>query len=1080
MFALSSTLRSLHLRRRTQAPSAVVLCALAGTVLLGSGCSLSEPDGVAPSQPAKTTVKMDFFHKPLPEIPMPNDIATVVDGSSATGRRINASMIAPTGFESTTRELADTLDGWGIFQPITIPFTGPLDVESIRAGHRDPYYETANDVVYVINIDRRSPEFGQLQYVDIGNGNYPIVLERRDNYWDNDTRSDTMSILFDEIDEDVNHNGVLDPGEDTDADGVLDKPNYYPGAHPTSDDLAGRADAMMGFYERETNTLVVRLLKPLKERTVYAVVVTRRIHDADGNPVGSPFPTINHTAQTEALRPLPEVLPAGLTMQDVAFAFSFTTQSVASSWRAVREGLYGHGIQSHLGTDYPPVVDELLPMRDTSRFHTNRPYLLWGENWIEAAKPLATSFLGLDPLSAQYKGLADSLRYIDYFVIGRYQSPQLFPRREKDGQLQPIDGDGVLLPLNRQSWPQDLDRVKAPAYPETVYFTLAVPRKEVSVRGQGKPAPTVILSHGYGGNRFPIMQYAGYFARQGMATIAIDGPSHGIGLSKDQEDQARGLLGLLGYGALADSTLKDRAFDQDNDGIKDSGADFWTAYLFHTRDIVRQFALDYSQLVRIMRTWDGHQTWGFDLGNDGVTDIAGDFDGDGVVDVGGEGSIIMTGGSLGGIMSMIMGGAEPQITTVAPISGGAGYSDIGMRTVQGGAIEAFVLRMMGPLFTGTLDAASGAMKMQTVVPDLNSAARVALGSVAGVQPGDTLVAENLTNGARGCGLVQTNGQVRASLQCDRGDVVRLVFYKGSVQLPGETCNVAAGAQVRGVLDHLGVDVNYQGKTFPAGDLLTSIEDGLGRARNTPEVRRLQSFAQLILDPGDPVVFAPHLLDDPIEFPATGERTGAHALVLTSQGDMNVPASSGMTFGRAAGIIDFLHADPRYDRSENQMLIDTYTPEAVDNLKRFTDSTGKGVHLDVENFSQGMNDIWGPNYPRLDPPLHIGFNRTDKLGGKSAAVFTLTKDTGQHGFDFPGAMTDEFRDKCRQECTQSGGTDPCNCRNAMPYDVGAFLLNMASHYLATDGHDLNPDLCNSRGDCDYIPPAPPVRTLAELP
>ena len=92
----------------------------------------------------------------------------------------------------------------------------------------------------MIDIDRNSPDFGKIQYLDIGNGNYPFVLKRRDNYWSNDTRSDTMSILFEETDEDVNHNGVLDPGEDTDADGVLDRPNYLPGHNPTRDDLASR------------------------------------------------------------------------------------------------------------------------------------------------------------------------------------------------------------------------------------------------------------------------------------------------------------------------------------------------------------------------------------------------------------------------------------------------------------------------------------------------------------------------------------------------------------------------------------------------------------------------------------------------------------------------------------------------------------------------------------------------------------------------------------------------------------------------------------------------------------------------
>lgn len=1132
---------------------------------VGAGCMSSAPEGIAPAAPAATTVKFDFEHLPLPEIPLPNDVATVYDASSPTLRRINASMIAPTGFERGTRELTDKLDGWGTFQPISIPFTGPLDVESIRAGHRDPYYETDNDVVYVINIDRSSPEFGKLELLDIGNGNYPIVLKKRNNYWDNDTRADTMSILFDEVDEDMNGNGVLDPGEDTDADGILDKPNYFPGKHPAADDLAGRADAMMTFYERETNTLIVRVLKPLRERTVYAVVVTRRIHDAAGNPVGSPYPFINHTAQTEALRPLAGVLPHGLSLSDVAFAFSFTTQSVASHWRAVRDGLYGYGVQRHLATEYPPKLDALLPLRDAgSKFpNMTRPELLYGENWLEAVKPLASQFLGTNTSSEEYHQLADSLSYIDYFIVGRYESPQLFPRR---------DAQGHLLPLNDQSWPPDLDSVAAPARSETVYVTFAVPRKEVSVRGQGKPAPVVILSHGYGGQRFPIMQLAGYFARHGMATVAIDGPSHGIGLPPDQDNQARQILGLAGYGKLGTATLLDRAFDQDNDrfcvknskigaactadaqcaggtcqraGVcvesahdgafcaadadceggrcdlftKDSGADFWTSYLFHTRDVVRQFMLDYSQLIRIMRSWSDEEC----QKNPDAT--CGDFDGDGAIDVGGpapapgqpstdpSGRILMTGGSLGGIMSMAMGGAEPQITAIAPIAGGGGYADMGMRTEQGGAIEGFVLRLLGPLFTGVIDSTAGVINMQIEAPELNHDGHSPLGSVAGVQDGDTLVVENLVSGVRGCGLVQ-NGRVRASLQCDGGvrlpdngdqvrdcsdpkkppcgDRVRIVFYKGAVQLPEEGCFIAAGASVRGTLEKFGSDFVYQGETFHAGEPLRSTEDGLGRARNTPEVRRLQAFAQLVMDPGDPIVYAPHLQDDPIEF-ATGERTGAHALTINSQGDVNVPENAGVAYGRAAGIIDYLHRDSKYNQaqsahaprcvpecSEGQVLVDTYTVEAVDNLKRFTDSTGKGVHLDIENFSGG-NDIYGPTYPRLDPPSRIGFDRTDKLGGKSAAIFPLARDTGQHGFDFPGVGTDAYRAKCKVDCTQPGSTIPCSsCATATTYDIGSFMFNMLSHYLVTNGTELNPDLCNSRGDCDYLPPAPPARNTKQLP
>lgn len=1037
---------------------------------MGVGCQMSDSEGIGSAAPARTTVKMDFFHKPLPEIPLPNDVATVVDPTSATGRRINASMVAPTELERLTRRKIDELDGWGVFQPITIPFTGPLDIDSILAGHRDPLYETENDVVYLIDIDPRSPEFGRLQYLDVGNGNYPIVLERRDNYWDNDPRAGTISILFEEVDEDINGNGVLDPGEDTDADGVLDRPNYLPGVHPSPDDLAARADAMMSFYERETNTLILRPLVPLRERTTYAVVVTRRLRDQFGDPVGSPYPTIHHTAQTEALRPLAQVLPHGLTLKDVAFAFTFTTQSVQSHWRAVREGLYGYGPQRHLAHEFPARVEALLPLRDARLFPGSKAlHLMYGEQWVQAARPLFTTFLGVDPNSQEYRLLTESLQYVDYFVIGSYRSPQLFPR---------TDAAGNFLPLNEQAWPPDLDRIPAPARPETIYFTVAVPRKEVSARGEGRPAPVAILSHGYTGNRFPIMQFAGYFAKHGLATIAIDGPSHGIGLTPEQEQLAKALLANMGLGPAVDATLSDRAFDQDGDGIKDSGADFWTAYLFHTRDIVRQFMLDYSQLVRILRTWDGRRYWDFDLGEDGVPDIAGDFDGDGKVDVGGDAPIVMTGASLGGIMSMLMGGAEPEISTVAPIAGGGGYIDIGMRTVQGGALEAFVLRMMGPLFVGTIDATSGRMNLQTVVVDLNDVARRPLGAVEGVQVGDTMVVENLTNGARGCGLVLPPGRVRASLQSDRGDRVRIVFYAGPVLLPGRECQVAGGAAVRAVLDRFGQDFTYQAATFRAGEPLRSLEDGLGRPRNTPEVRRLGSIGQLVVDPADPAVFAPHLLLEPLEFPFLRQRTGSHALVISSQGDMNVPTSSAVTFGRAAGLISFLEPDPRYGRSPNQVLIDTYTAEAVDNLKRHTDAQGRGVHLDVENFSGG-NDIWGPSYPRLDPPLRLGFDRWDRLGGRSAAIFPLARDTGEHGFNLPGVMIDDFRAKCRAECPIPGSGDPCNCRTQTTYDIGSFLLNMLARYLVTDGAELSADLCQSRNDCPGYPPPPRQRGPQEL-
>ncbi len=1046
------------------------LLALAAMAMLLGACRSDSPDGIAAAPTAATTVKLDFFHKPLPEIPLPNDIATVYDSTSATLRRINASMIAPTAFERRTRELLDQLDGWGLLQPITIPFTGPLDVQSILDGHRDQDYATANDVIYLIDVDPASPERGKVHHLDVGNGNYPVVVEERSRYWDNDPRAGLISVMFDEVDEDTNGNGVLDTGEDTDADGVLDKPNYLPGANPDPDDPTARADALMTFYESETNTLIVKPLMPLRERTTYAVVVTRRLRDANGDPVGSPYSAIHHTAQTQALQDLDELLPHDLQLDDVAFAFSFTTQSVQSQWKAIRDGIYGHGVQGHLGRDYPPDVKELLQLRDPNFFrNATRFEIIYGEEWLTAARLLGPALLGQEPNSEEFRIVAEALSYIDYFVIGSYESPQLYRR---------YDDEGNWLPLNDQSWPPDLDRVPAEAEPETIYFTLAVPRKEVSVRGEGKPAPTVILGHGYTGNRFPAMLYGGYFAKHGLATISIDGPSHGIGLDPDDEALARTLLGARGLGPLVDATFKDRARDLNADGIKDSGADFWTSYLFHTRDIVRQFMLDYHQLVRIMRAWDGRRNFTFDLGEDGIADRAGDFDGDGAVDVGGDAPILMSGGSLGGIMSMLVGATEPEVTAIAPIAGGGGYSDMGTRTLQGGAIESFVLRAMGPLYVGTLDPATGSMPLSTIVVDLNDDARRAIGSVDGVRPGDTLVVENLTNGAHGCGIVDPQGRVRASLESDLGDRIRVVFYRGHQLVPATECAVRAGAVVVDTLETFGVEVKYQGRTYAVGSPLTALDDGLGLPRATPDFRRMQGLGQLVLDPADPSSYARHLLEEPLEYPGTGDKTACHTLVLTSQGDMNVPSGSGVTFGRAAGLIDYLEPDDRFGIPLNQVLLDTYTAEAVHNLNRFTDAKGNGVHIDLDVLSDG-DDIWGPQYPRLSPPLRIGVGERDKLGGYSAALFPLTRETGQHGFDPPGGMTDRARAACRAACGETG-SNACGCSTLKPYDVGQFLFNLAGRYLVTEGNELTVDQCHSRDDCGYKLPPPAARNTSQLP
>jgi hypothetical protein len=1025
---------------------------------------------------------MDFFHRPLPDIPLPNDIATRYDPTSATGLRINASMIAPTGFESHVRELLDQMDGWGVYMPISIPFTGPLDIQSILDGHRDVDYDTSNDVVYLIDVDPDSPDFGDLQHLDVGEGNYPVVLERPDLYWKNDPRGWTLSILFDEADEDLNGNGRLDPGEDTDADGVLDVPNYLPGMNPAREDLAARADALMSFYERETNTLIVRPLMPLRERTTYAVIISRRLLDEDGNPVGSPFAFVNHAAQTEALSPLLELadsgrLPTGLGIDDIAFAFTFTTQSLQSDWVAVREGLYGYGVQSHLAEEFPAEIGEILPLRDPAVFgDMTNARILYQEQWMQALRFVAMELFGIDEDSRQLQAIEQAQRYIDYHIIGSYESPQLFMRE---------DAEGNTLGYNDQSWPPDLSVRPAPARSETVYFWLTVPRREISPRGNNEPAPICILGHGYGSNRLEGIIFSGYFAEHGIATLSVDSVSHGLDLDEGDTESVAGLIDLFGLGPFLDAMLLHRARDLNNDGSIDSGADFWTAYLFHTRDVVRQSLLDYVQFVRILRTFDGETRWAFDLNGDGEDDLAGDFDGDGYIDIGPDAVVAAAGASLGGIMSALLGAVEPEIDVIVPIAGGGGLSDVGLRSINGGVPEGVILPIMGPLYAGTLDPDTGELYIEAIVSDVNRARRHGIASVSGVEIGDTMVLVNLDNDELGCGYIAENGTVRAGVASDRGDRHRLDFYAGNALVNGEVCIVAEGAQLRFRVDTIGdgfdegYEFSYQGEVTTAGTPLFALNEGLGIERATPGLRRFLSLGQMVLDGADPAVYARHYMLEPLVYPHMGESTSTHALIVTTNGDMNVPAGTGVSFGRAAGYIDFLNTDDRYGVPANQVLLDTFTVEAVHTFRRYVvANTGEGSHIDIENFSQ-TTDLWGENVPRLDPPLHLFFSTGPDggdLGGISGAIFPLPVPEGQHGFAFPGDMSDWVIRDCREACEAEEG---CGCDDLQPFDVGYFMFNMLGRYMATGGTELPIGLCNSSNDCDYKLPVPDERPLSEL-
>jgi hypothetical protein len=592
----------------------------------------------------------------------------------------------------------------------------------------------------------------------------------------------------------------------------------------------------------------------------------------------------------------------------------------------------------------------------------------------------------------------------------------------------------------------------------------------------------MILAPGYGSSWIEMLFIGTTMAKHGLATLCINPPSHGMEFSEVQEALARMLAKANGFENLFNALLKHRAVDQNNDSVTDNGADFLTAYMFHTRDMLRQGALDFMQLVRLLRSFDGKRRWKHDVNGDGTSELAGDFDGDGKVDIGGPATITMGGGSMGGMMTMITGSLEPQIAAISPFSGGAGLGDIGNRSLHEGVPQAVVLRMMGPIYTGTLDAGSGTLAVEVTVPDLNEEANLRIGELVGVKVGDLMVVENRRSGERGCGFINAAGEARAQVASDKGDPHRLLVYPGDA-LSGTGCALRPDAAPRVVLKTFGRQVVYQAKIITAGTPLRALTDGLGLRRASPALRRMVSFGALVVDAADPVSFVRHLQRRRVTYAGTGERTGGHVLMSMSVGDMDVPVSAGITAGRAAGVIEFVRPDPRYGKSVNQVLIDSHTAEAIHKLKRYTTTDGKVAHVDVDNLSQGT-DYWGPTLPRLATPLRIGSRRKDSLGGYSAAIFPYSDPEGMHMVRLPGKMTEDFRQRCRKQCStkpkDKQDTDPCGCDEQTFFDVGTYFFNVIGRYLARGGKELSLGPCHGTDSCADSAPVPVQRDLKTLP
>lgn len=964
---------------------------------------LSDPPtffGRAPSGRGPT-VRFDVFSQPFADIPLPNDFATRYDDTSPTKRRLNASVLAgKTTFERATREQLDALTGWGTLAPITVSFDAPIDPEVLITRHWRDNYDFGNDAVYVIDVTPGSPGHCEAIPLDVGQGNYPQVLAQPTIY-DADPRAGLQTLVFEEIEEDTNGNGVLDPGEDTDMDGVLDHPN-------TRDGKPG--SQLLEFYERETNTLILKPVMPMREATTYAVVLTNRLTSPSGAPVRSPFPGAAHASQTSALAPLPACLGRyGLARDDVAFAWTFTTQNISRDYLRVRDGLYGRGALAALATDYPATPSRVDDVRGAKPDAVNTKIVP-----MTTFIPLALKLLELTGASDAEKEIFNAtLANVDFVVAGAIRSPQMFPR---------TDTKGGMLPLYRQVWGDE------PARSEEVPFWMFVPKARKG------PAPAALFIHGHGGSKFDALPFAGILASYGVATIGIDAPSHGVGLTSVQLSVVRSYFSDAGVSGLGDSLFRGRAFDWNGDGNVDSGDDYWSAYVFHTRDMVRQTMVDAMQVLRTLRAFDGKATWAFDPAKRGAPGIAGDFDGDGAVDVGGPTAPLhVFGGSLGGITGAVFAGVEPLVDDAVSIVPGGVLGEIGTRTTLSGVRNAMVLRMLGPIFY----AQDGGLMVRANSGQTKDVA-LRVQDLPPLAPGDTVVLDNKRSGEYRCAVVQPSRTFRVAVSVDQGDPLELrVFHGTAAARAREGCVVPADEPYVD-LTKLGYEVTLGDKTFEAGTPLVAPCDGLGMRRATPDLRRLLGLAQVALESADPMNWAPYWDESRRLTYGTNETVHTNVLLLPSIGDPGVMIANGVALARGAGFVEIGRDDPRYGKSQDQVLIDTYTIEGTVRLGRFRDSKNNPVLMDVEHFSAVIPVDDGLDVPRLDPPLRLVSR--DRDGNYRGVLFPMLSPQGKHGFVSPD--------------------------RTQPFDLGTYLLNIVGRYMQTSGRELSLDRCQATSACTW--------------
>lgn len=958
-----------------------------------SGCIQSGPypSALAPSRPRSQdglgpAVLFDPLRLPDPEVPLPSDFACTYDPASPTLCRLNVATNMTTKVETKLKRYVNTLTGFSTYGPITVSFEGPLDLTTVSEA-----------TVLVLKVPKDADEANKIELVplDLGEGSFPMNSGPI-TFYPNDPFGPVGNLAFPE-----------DNVGDTDGDG---SPEY------------------LWHYEVATNTLIIRPLLPLEERSKYAVILTRGLRGfhPDGTHYGavqSPFEGVNHPSQTRDLeRLLPVLKRLGLEPEDIAFAWTFTTQDVTGTLRAIREGLYGRGpfgwldkeiSRQFLGFDDSGITFDGSGKKEGLPYDPQDNIVIVQAEFMSKIVNFVAPFLDA---SAYF-----DFSYVDYFAFGWMESPDFLatPDRVFD----------VDVNTGRATW----RKARVP-------IMVAVPKAQ-----PGKyepPFPVLLYAHGNGTSRLEGILLSNSVARYGIAVVSMDEVGYGPlapnvpdlmkELGIDIESDPNNPLAMFVAYQIADMLLEGgrsevegldfwqiferledigffrvfvtdgRAIDRNGDGRIYNGEGFFVPFPFEQRDVFRQMQVDYATLVRLIRSLSQANVPPAvpEPGKKSAQElmanlVAGDLNADGRLDFGGpDVPIYMAGTSLGGLITVLVGGLEPEITAVAPLVGGAGLVDVFTRSRLRGFFDESFYFVMGPVLASC--------------------------------PSEDGIYLTF-NATAGEGFAQNSATFRCRVEKLK-DVSVHVLPRVLGPLEVEVRNLNSGDEARTYSDEKGGfavalpsdigDPWHVRVRDAGGNMIDEFEvrspfEGLGLTRNTPRFRRNVSIFQAIMDPADPANWAMYLIRKPLN----GKPTNILQTAVIA--DTTIPCGSQLALARITGLLGL---DNKGMRELNRKFIEHGVPAGAD--------------FDVDDLDRN-NDGFGP----LEPI------RTTT--GMSAVRFANV-----HGFHEYMAVLNPKAD----------------------FDWAQYTHNMIALFLQSGGKRIEDSPCIHRNDCPcVVDPALPCPT-----